>query len=131
MDASTDLLTFELDGKEYKATRIRIADQGAVRDAIRTERRCAAVGCAPAVLGVLLAQPIASAEVWDYALSAAGILLLLHRCVSRVSNEFTEAMAERMVLEEHEFVNRLLIESHLINPICAETPSSTTSSPSA
>ncbi len=130
MSELSELLAFELDGKEYKASRIRIADLGMIREAIRKERRAAALGSVPAVMGVLMAQPVTSEEVWDYLLSAGGTLLLLHKCVSRVSSEFTEAMAERMVLEEHEFVNRLLVESHLLNPTAVETPSSTPLSPS-
>ena len=130
MDALTDLLSFELDGKEHKATRIRIADQGAVRDAIRAERRRAAVGSPPATMGVLLAQPVTSDEVWDYILSTGGTLLLLYRCVSRANSEFTEAMAERMVVEDHEFVFRLFVESRVLNPTSGAKQPSIPSYPS-
>jgi len=124
-----EMLSFELDGKQRKAQRVRISDIGAVREAIRYERRQAALGVSPEAMGVLLAQPVKESELWDYIMSATGTALLLFNCVNRVDQTFTREMAEKMVMEGHEFVMRLFVESHLINPTKPKD-SSKNSSPS-
>ena len=132
MSDLAEFLEFKLDDKSWKCTRVQISDFGAVREAIRLERvQCAAMRSAPEVQGVLMAQPIKQEEVWDFITSAVGSALVLYNCVCRANQTFTPKMAEQMVMEGHEFVNRLFVESHLLNPPEEEPISSSSdSSPS-
>lgn len=124
-----EFLGFELSGLPWKSTRVRISDLGAIREAIRRERRQCAMGADPSVQGVLMAQPISEAELWEYMLGAAGSAMILYNCVSRANQTFTEEMAERMVLEGHEFVQRLFVESRVLNPTLPDNSSATSSPP--
>ena len=121
MNNTAEFLAFEFAGKARKATRVRISDMGAVREEIRRERRVCATGTSPEALGILMAQPISDGEVWDYTMGACGRALLLHLCASRADQSFTKALADQMVMENHEFVDRLFVESHVINPTPPQT----------
>jgi len=127
MSELQEFLAFEFEGTQRNAQRIRISDIGAVRDAIRMERRRCASGLGPDSLGVLAAQPLMEKELWDYVMGAAGTALLLFQAANRVDKTFTRLMAETMVMTKHEFVLRLFEESHLINPTKPSTSSENSS----
>jgi len=124
-----EFLVFEVDGKSWNSTRAYISDLGAAREAIRMERRQCASGTTPAVQGVLMAQPISESEMWEYIWGAVGSALVLHLCVSRANQTFTQAMADEMVMTDHEFVHRLYVESRLLNPPGLPDSSSASSGP--
>jgi len=121
---TAEFISFELDGTEWKSTRVCISDLGAIRETIRMERRQCARGSAPEVQGILMAQPITTSEVWDYALGAPGSALILFNCVHRANQTFEKSTADRMVMEGHEFVQRLFVESRLLDPTSAPKSSS-------
>ena len=127
MNKTAAFLDFKFVGKDWKSSRVAISDLGAIREAIRYERRQCAMGTAPEALGVLMAQPVTDKEVWDYISAALGSALILFNCVSRANQEFTKPMAEAMVMENHEFVLRLFQESHLVNPTTPPTSSENSS----
>jgi len=111
------LLTFDHDGVERRSRCVNVSDYSAIREAIRRDRM-RALPAAPSaeVVAMTVSIPVLSAELSDFMLSVEGQVLLLFRCVQAMDQRFTLEMAEAMVWAEDPFVQRLLVESKVINP---------------
>lgn len=125
----TELLTFKYDDKERRCRRINLGDYAATRERIRRERMDA-LGQRPdpAVIAATAAQPVTQIELFDRMLDTQGQAFLLYRCAHEVDETFTDVEAEAMVLDSDPFVQRLYLESKIIEADPTEsTPSSKTS----